>query len=146
MWLGKEIVMFRIAMRLFACLAGFAASAQLANAQEVRCNPAGTTMEMASCAANRFEKADRAMNIVYSKLMRKAQTMDKSATPGDTDKAVDRLRNAQRAWVVWRDAECPLRTLSYKGGSMERIERPSCAANLTEERTKLLEDVLKETE
>jgi uncharacterized protein YecT (DUF1311 family) len=110
--------------------------------ERIPCNPAGSTIEMAACAGDSFQKADRQMNTVYARLLAKAQTMDKDSVTGTSDKAVDRLRKAQRAWVAWRDAECPLRSLPNKGGSIERIEWPACSAQLTEERTKALQAVL----
>jgi uncharacterized protein YecT (DUF1311 family) len=128
------------------CCAWLLMSASAGHAQAVRCNPSGSTIELAACAQASFERADRELNIVYSRLMRKAQTMDKSGAPDDLDKAVDRVRKAQRAWVAWRDTECQLRSLVNKGGSIERIEWPSCSAELTQERVKVLEDVLKGTE
>jgi uncharacterized protein YecT (DUF1311 family) len=117
-----------------------------AAAQDVRCNPQGSTMELAACASNDYQRADRAMNAVYGKLVSRAQEMDRTLAPGDTDKAVDRLRKAQRAWVAWRSAECPLRSIQNKGGSIERIEWPACAARLTEDRVKVLESLQKDME
>jgi uncharacterized protein YecT (DUF1311 family) len=136
----------RIMLKKIAAAAGLlAASLAPASAYQdkIPCNPAaGSTIEMAACAGESFQKADRQMNVVYAKLLTKAQMMDKDSITGTSDKAVDRLRKAQRAWVTWRDAECPMQSIPHKGGTIERILWPACAAELTEERTKALQGVL----
>jgi uncharacterized protein YecT (DUF1311 family) len=121
---------------LFACLVKTSAFAQ-----DVLCNPEGSTMEMARCAQDDFEKADKALNKVYADLLATAKTQDLDVPPDAYDGAVKRLKEAQRAWIAWRDLECPLRSLANRGGSIERIEWPACAAQLTQERTRQLEAV-----
>ncbi|WP_232453945.1 lysozyme inhibitor LprI family protein, partial [Burkholderia ubonensis] len=52
--------------------------------------------------------------------------------------------SAQRTWVAFRDAECDFRT-SASGGAHQWliVNHAQCLAELTEQRTKVLEDYLK---
>jgi uncharacterized protein YecT (DUF1311 family) len=113
-------------------------------AQEIACNPGGNTMEMAQCEIEALEQANRVLNETYARLIKRAKTLDSDLDPTESDGAVNRLREAQRAWVAWRDLECPMRSMINRGGSIERILFPACLAQLTDERTKVLEDVEKE--
>jgi uncharacterized protein YecT (DUF1311 family) len=123
---------------------GVCMAAVQASAEDVICKPEGSTAEMASCARQEFVKADRELNEVYAKLLKKMQEIDKDLPRDARDKAVDRLRRAQRAWVNWRNEDCPLRSILNMGGTMERIEWPSCSADMTKERIKQLNDILAE--
>jgi uncharacterized protein YecT (DUF1311 family) len=124
----------------------FAAAALVtsASAQDITCNAEGSTMEMAACANDDFEKADKELNAVYQRLLAQLKKDDAEygSGQGDADTRVLRLRASQRAWIAWRDAECPLRSIDNFGGSIERIEWPACTADLTRERTKQLQALL----
>jgi uncharacterized protein YecT (DUF1311 family) len=127
----------------FFCAAlwlGFASIS--AHGQDVKCKADGSTPEMAACASEEFVKADRALNVVYGKLLAKMQEIDKDNPKDARDKAVDRLRKSQRAWLAWRNEDCPLRSILNMGGTMERIEWPSCSAEMTRERSKQLSELL----
>ncbi|WP_198386997.1 lysozyme inhibitor LprI family protein [Burkholderia ubonensis] len=52
--------------------------------------------------------------------------------------------SAQRTWVAFRDAECDFRT-SVSGGAHQWliVNHAQCLAELTEQRTKVLDDYLK---
>jgi uncharacterized protein YecT (DUF1311 family) len=124
---------------IFLLSAVFSASAQ----DELKCNPEGATSEMAQCARDDFDKADKKLNKVYQQLLKSFTETDKEV--GDTtpeDSRVKRLKEAQRAWIVFRDADCALISTENFGGSMEQITIPGCTATVTEERTKQLEAIL----
>ena len=108
-----------------------------------KCNADGNTSEMAACAGDDFAKEDKILNKVYSAYLKKMQSLDAdmAATPPDT--AVGRLKAAQRAWIAFRDAECPLESVDNMGGSIERILVPACLATLTKERANTLSAQLK---
>jgi uncharacterized protein YecT (DUF1311 family) len=84
-------------------------------------------MQMTTCASNDFKKADTALNRVYTQL----------ATALDTQ-GRDDLRQAQRAWVVFRDKECVSRTGGgpNQQGSIWPMVYAQCLATLTRERTR----------
>jgi uncharacterized protein YecT (DUF1311 family) len=63
------------------------------------------TLDVQACAAARHAVADKKMNDLYSKLMRMLATSQPSK---------ERLRDSQRAWLVFRDKAC-----LYKVGKRE---------------------------
>ena len=112
---------FAVAAALVALLAG---SAQ---AQQVDCKNALSQNDMNFCADQDFQKADKALNAAYRKVM------------ADMDDATKtKLKIAQRAWVTFRDAECDYESMSEAGGSMQPMIYSTCQARLTKVRTKEL--------
>lgn len=77
-------------------------------------------------AAN-LRKADGALNAVYGQLIDQL-----------SGRAEQRLRNAQRAWLAFRDAECSLQALGADGGSAQSMVVSQCMATLTEQRVRQL--------
>lgn len=57
---------------------------------------ANTQLEMNLCDGNEQALADKELNLIYQAVLKKHRS-DK--------KFIDHLKNAQRAWVNWRDAE-----------------------------------------
>ena len=72
------------------------------------------------------EEWDRELNIVYQKIMKIADSKTKN-----------KLRNAQRAWIKFRDSEVEKSyyTNNPNGGSIGVLFSLNTAAKLTEERT-----------
>ena len=72
------------------------------------------------------EEWDKELNIVYQKIMKVADAVTKN-----------KLRNAQRAWIKFRDSEIEnsYYTNNPNGGSMGILFSLNTAAKLTEERT-----------
>jgi uncharacterized protein YecT (DUF1311 family) len=103
------------------------------------CNPEGNQSKMNQCAYDDFLKADKALNDVYQQLIKKSK--------GDKT-YIKQLRKAQRAWIVFRDAEldamfsCAEEDIKLCWGSMVGMLYPSAKAELTEERTKKLQHYL----
>ena len=75
---------------------GLLLAANVAMAEKINCNPQGNQMEINQCAANDFAVVDKKLNDTWEALLNKFKS-DKTATA--------RLRAAQKAWVVFRDAE-----------------------------------------
>lgn len=73
-----------------------------------------------------YEEWDKELNIVYQKIMQEADSVTKK-----------KLRNAQRAWIKFRDSEMEKSyyTNNPTGGSMGVLFSLNTAAKLTEERT-----------
>ncbi len=82
--------------------------------------------EMNMCAASKFEKADKAMNERYVKLMRRLD-------PGDQVK----LRQAQVAWIAYRKKWCEFETNGL--GSVRPTIFAGCLERLTEDHIKYLD-------
>jgi uncharacterized protein YecT (DUF1311 family) len=100
---------------------------------------AGTQSEMTQCAANDFARADATLNTVWREVTEALHERDRDAAqyaPADRGSYMEAARNAQRAWVAFRDAECGAEADNEaRGGSMEPMVFHACRARLTEERT-----------
>jgi uncharacterized protein YecT (DUF1311 family) len=78
-----------------------------------------------------FQSADRALNAAYAKLLAAASPAGRT-----------RLRDAQRAWVRFRDADC-LAELGPRQGSVYPLLLNQCMTALTRERARELQARLK---
>lgn len=114
--------MIRALAVVIVCLALFARGAAGATECE-RNDPTQTGLNR--CAQADFEAADGKLNRLYKQLVSKSGTDEKAA-----------LRDAQRAWVAYRDKECEYETIGSAGGSIRPMEEWQCAAALTEVRSK----------
>ncbi len=82
--------------------------------------------EMNKCAGNKFEKADKAMNERYVKLMKQLDPEDQA-----------KLRQAQRAWNAYMKKWCEFETNGL--GSIRPMIFAGCLTGLTEDHTKNLD-------
>jgi uncharacterized protein YecT (DUF1311 family) len=122
------------ATALFACL--FAASAPARAYDRIDCTEQNTTVEMNFCADQDFKASDARLNAAYKKVI--AQIAD-----GDLEKPYDRdswdkaLRESQRAWVAFRDADCrALVPIEWSGGTGTTSAVLGCMTAKTDARTK----------
>lgn len=83
--------------------------------------------DLDACAEADLKRADAAMNAAYSKLMKR---IGPRAQAG--------LKEAQRAWLPYRDRTCDLEALGTEGGSAQPMVRAGCLAQVTGERTRRL--------
>lgn len=89
---------------------------------------AQTQMQMNQQASAEFRIAAARLDLVYARVLR------------DSDPhRQDLLRQAERDWVAYRDAECAYRTAGSEGGSIHPLEIISCRTELTRVRTRALE-------
>ncbi len=85
------------------------------------------------CAAQAFEAADEDLNLAYEIARDMARQMD-SYTP-DLDPTNEvLLRDAQRAWIKFRDAACEAESTLARGGTMQPLLYSTCAERLTRQR------------
>lgn len=127
-------------MKLSAlALALFALSCSFALAQERKqkdpCVDAQSQAEMNICWGNEYKAADARLNQVYRQFVAKLD---------DEEKA--QLRNAQTAWLKYRDANCEFVADQYKGGSIRPMIAAICLADVTDNRTTELKAQIKERE
>ena len=106
---------------------------------ETECENAMSQMEMTACATQRFERADAELNRLYREQIVAARESDRSPENGrsegdDRPGEEETLREAQRAWVAFRDAHCRGEGYAARGGSMEPMVYEDCRARLTRER------------
>lgn len=105
----------------------------LAIAAFIHAASAQTQAEMTQEAINDFKKADAALNIAYGKA---------KAVLDDEGQA--RLKAAQRAWIVFRDAQADLEAdTTARGGTMAPLIVYTTKKQLTEDRTSELEELVK---
>jgi uncharacterized protein YecT (DUF1311 family) len=117
---------------LFAALFAGATAAQDGDGG-IACNPEGTQVELNACAAEDYAEADAALNATWKQLV---------AALADDALARRRLREAQRAWLAFRDAEVAARLPVDDGadprlahGSMYPLLANSALAEITRYRT-----------
>jgi uncharacterized protein YecT (DUF1311 family) len=108
-------------------LAGLLAAASAA--APVHCGDLSVQTEMNQCFAARARRADAALNVSWRKLMAKAGT----AKPA--------YLSAQRLWIQFRDAECVAEAKLSEGGTLHPTEVSACYADLTEARTKTIDQL-----
>jgi uncharacterized protein YecT (DUF1311 family) len=106
-------------------------------AQATDCSSQDLKMrELTECADQRLKRADADLNTVYAAVQKKIEAADRK-----------RLRDAERAWITFRDAECLYRIggedYGDQGGTLWPMLELQCRADLTEARVKDLREELK---
>ncbi|WP_417241409.1 lysozyme inhibitor LprI family protein [Celeribacter sp.] len=119
-------------MRHFLILIA-AVCAAPALAQEVDCETAMTQYEMNHCAYEAYLAADEDLNATYIWSLDVAYEWSNDAAMA--------LRDAQRAWIPYRDAACVAAASRYEGGSIQPLIEYSCLDHLTRQRTQELRNV-----
>jgi uncharacterized protein YecT (DUF1311 family) len=108
--------------RIALCLSVILAAPCVAAAAD--CSAARSQAALSACAGAGAAQADKALNDEYLSL-------ENSLSPNGRS----RLRDAERAWVRFRDAECTLRSNGADGGSVAPMIAASCSEDLTRRRT-----------
>lgn len=98
------------------------------------CSEATTTIEMLECLTQEYEKADAELNRVYRELVSR---LSKSRQT--------KLRDAQRAWIVFRDKSAEFEASAEEGGSMANLVRLLEMSERTKRRVYELREILKRT-
>jgi len=116
-----------------------AASAGIAHAN---CKDPLSNAEMKMCAEKDWKMADAELNVAYGKALAEARQLYVStrATPGyqNMPDSEAMLRDAQRSWVSFRDANCKYQYQIYYGGSHAGLAYLLCMADMTKVRLKEL--------
>lgn len=125
-------------MSIAAVLLALALQASLdTRAREHRCDDPQNQHDMNACAGIDFERADAELNAVWREAIADARAGDAEIDRRYDQRptAEDKLREAQRAWIVFRDAHCTVDAYAgARGGSMEPMLYQGCRAQLTRER------------
>jgi uncharacterized protein YecT (DUF1311 family) len=103
--------------------AAFAFAGEAGNPGE--CN--GSTPEMVDCLMAQHAHWDKELTIAYQQAM-------KDAVPAQKEK----LREAERAWIKYRDANCGYYAAGE--GSIARIDAAACLLNMTQKRAEELKN------
>lgn len=110
---------------------------------QVNCENPQVQQEMNYCAEQDADRADAELNTVYRSAIESERAADRefasyqTGTPGTSSEpgAEASLREAQRAWVAFREAHCRLEGYEARGGSMEPMLEAGCRAAITRART-----------
>ena len=101
---------------------------------KVNCKNPSSQTEMNVCAQREFIIADKKLNAVYKKAMASMRRVDCSGAKI--------LRDAQRAWIAYRNKACEAYGFIARGGRMEIGLVTACETDLTRKRTKDLQDFI----
>ncbi len=88
------------------------------------CHARSPQMAVGMCFTEAYERADRALNAEYRRVM---------ALKNVPQRCRDLLRDAQRAWIPFRDAHC-----GYEGDALYSGRGAECMWEVTVERTEYL--------
>lgn len=97
------------------------------------CAQAQTQIEMNDCAAKESRAADQKLNKLYAELAAKLEP-----------ERLAKLKEAERAWIKFRDADCDFQSSLYKGGSIYPMIYNGCLTDNINHRLKQLEQMLKD--
>lgn len=131
---AAHVPCFVLSLSLAALIASSPAQA------EIDCANVATTVEMNFCAEKDYTAADKALNAAYASAIASIRTRDLEK-PYDAASFEGALRNAQRAWIAYRDYDCrDLVAHEWSGGSGATSAILLCMTEKTIQRTKELKE------
>lgn len=95
------------------------------------CAEAMTTAEMQECVNTHYKKVDGELDRVYQTIISR---LDKTRRT--------KLREAQRAWILFRDKSAAFEASEVEGGTMYPLVYQSVLASMTEKRIDELKNIL----
>jgi uncharacterized protein YecT (DUF1311 family) len=95
------------------------------------CANAQTQIELNECAKKEYDAADAELNMVYKEVMADL-----------SPEMQGKLKAAQRAWIVYRDAHCDCAAFEYSGGSIYPLIYYNCLRDNTISRTQEIRQLL----
>lgn len=87
----------------------------------------GVTYDMVECSSAELSLQDARLNLAYKNAMGVLSSESKN-----------RLREAQRMWIKFRDADCSI-YYNLSGGTMDSLNGAGCELSMTQERADALE-------
>lgn len=117
-------------LAILLILSGKASALDVCNVQ--------SNSELSQCLVNEVKKAELDLSYTYRQAL-DAMYVDKD--PATTKLKEERLRNAERAWVTYKDEQC-FKFVGYmwEGGSGQGPAISVCELTLIRERIKTLKD------
>jgi len=122
----------------------FLIDATAAQAQDVDCTDwqnNGTQSTLNICSYQEYLAADSDLNLAYKLAKSHMQQIVDDIAAGETigragdENGVVTLRDAQRAWIIYRDKSCAAEGHIYSNGSIRPLIVNSCYTRLTRRRT-----------
>jgi uncharacterized protein YecT (DUF1311 family) len=120
----------RLALLVALCALGAPA---VARAQQVDCARAMAQQELAFCAEQDWMRADADLNAAYRQAMDALTAYDAELDP-EYRGGARALKEAQRAWITYRDQGCAAEGFAMRGGSAETLVIYGCLARVTDQR------------
>jgi uncharacterized protein YecT (DUF1311 family) len=116
-------------------LATFICSSTIARAQHMNsanapCRNVVVTVAIENCFDKAYKAADAGLNQSYGQISKVLQPDD-----------LQRLKEAQRLWIQFRDATCTAESNLYNGGTASAPAYSACLEELTRQRTADLETI-----
>ena len=122
----------RLLAAVFLTFGCFGSSLIAIGAEDPACEEAETTAAMLDCANRLYSNADEELNLVYKQLM--SQLAAERREP---------LRDAQKAWIEFRDKNVAFVASDVEGGTLYPVIEASKLAEMTERRTLELKEQLR---
>lgn len=104
-----------------------------AHAADTECKDATTTAAMRACENSRYVKSDSELQIAYNQLLKQLDNVRQA-----------KLRQAQRAWIAFRDANADFLSSAAQDGTLAPLLKITALADMTETRTKELQRLRKQ--
>lgn len=106
----------------------FALSVLTAPLALAACEQARTQGALDDCAADRYAQADQALNQEYAAYLKRLGGIQRK-----------QFRQAQNAWIKFRDASCAFEVSGVEKGSAHPMVHRQCLAAKTEERVRQIQ-------
>ena len=111
----------------------------------VDCQDQQTTADFMQCAGQDFAQADAELNATWEDVLNNFEKVDAELADRRTHpnfKAVDRITDAQLAWIELRDNDCAVARSTAPNGTLYRPTEIRCRTKRTKERTAQLQRLL----
>ncbi|MCH8941594.1 MAG: DUF1311 domain-containing protein [Bacteroidetes bacterium] len=139
---SNTVIIFAIIVILYLF-----ANVTTAQNKKIDCEKAVTQMDLNFCAKYRYEKAQKNMDELYSKLLKiikERQNDFANGNPLTGKKFVDNFVDSQEQWKKYRESFVSFYSSIYQGGSMKPMVHFNTMTTITKERLKELKDLLEE--
>jgi uncharacterized protein YecT (DUF1311 family) len=87
------------------------------------CDNTQSQMDLNVCFDKQFRAADKELNLLYGELLRRYEPKNQIL-----------LKDAERRWIAYRDAECRFETASTEDGSIHPMIYAQCITTKTKAR------------
>lgn len=117
----------RTFMFIVSAFCGLGATALISSAHAADCASASDQVTLTECAGKDYKKSDAELNKLYKEIRSRL---------ADQPDAVKKLVATQKAWIVFRDAECDFSSFRSQDGSAYPMLISLCRDGLTQNRIK----------
>ena len=137
-WMAATGILWLMALPVFA---QSARHGKTADGLPNPCDHASTQMEMTHCSGEQYRKSDARLNAVYAKVLRNMERdLADAQRHSDVDQGkyygaqIQKLKDAEAAWNLYRDLHCNAAGQLYEGGSMQPMIVSDCLKLTTDHR------------